>query len=75
MLIAVHELEKGLRVCEFADLDLVGPLAKFTPHRIQHEFGQGPLSIVLHHVGRIQRNPLSSLVGGDVSGALFVGGA
>ena len=41
----------------------------------KHEFGQGPLSVVLLHVGTVQRNALSNLVGGDVGGALSVGGA
>ena len=34
MLITVHELERGLRVCKLSDLDLVGPLAKLAPHGI-----------------------------------------
>ena len=32
------------------------------------------MPLILHHVGRIQRNPVSSSVSGDVSGVLCVGG-
>ena len=34
VLIAIYELEKGLQVCEFSDLDLVNPLAKFSSHGV-----------------------------------------
>ena len=34
VLVAVHKLEKGLRVCKFFDLNLVGTLAKLSPHRV-----------------------------------------
>ena len=59
VLMAVHELEKGLQVCEFSVMDLVGALTKPNPHGF--------------HVVTVQRNPLSSLVVGDVGGALFFG--
>ena len=64
MLIIVHKLEKGLRVYELADL------AKLAPHGIEHAFGQQLLPVVLVDVRRIQRNPLASLVGGDVGGTV-----
>ena len=72
MLITVQELKKGLRVCEFASLDLVGTLAKLAPHGVPHKFGQRPLPVVLVDVGRFQRIPLSSLVGGDVGDTFFL---
>ena len=70
VLMAVHEFEKGLRVREFLDLDFIRALTKFSPHGVQHQFGQCPLSVILGYVVTVQRNPLSNLVGGDMGGAL-----
>ena len=61
-LVAVQELEEWLWLGEFLDLGLVLPLAKLTPHGVQHEFGQGALSRIISDMLRVQANPLACIV-------------
>ena len=41
VLIAVEELDEGLRVGEFLELGLVDTLTELAPHRIQQHLSQG----------------------------------
>ena len=67
VLIAVEELDEGLRVGEISELGLVDTLTELAPHRIQQHLSQGTCLRVLFDLGGVEMNPFPGIVSVDVS--------